>query len=203
MKAAGWSLLDVLEHLEGELARGATRIEIEVLDPDRGKGLYAGERVEIDGTAYIHRPFRVWVDLAVYRRDFGALHVGQRVRIDTDDGVRLDSTIAYISPFGAPETQTMLARAVVDNPDGRLRPGLFVTAEVLLDAIGTVTQVTSRGRYLDRWELRDGRWGIAARHYVEDFTTAQQLAPDEVSPASKASRRDPDDPSYALFSSLR
>ena len=71
------------------------------------------------------------------------------------------------------------------------------------DAIGTVTQVTSRGRYLDRWELREGRWGIAARHYVEDFTPAQQLAPDEVSPASKASRRDPDDPSYALFSSLR
>lgn len=72
----------------------------------------------------------------------------------------------------------------------------------LPDSMGTVTQVTSRGRYLDRWELRDGRWGIAARHYVEDFTTAQQLSADEVSPASKASRRDPDDPSYALFSSI-
>ncbi len=70
------------------------------------------------------------------------------------------------------------------------------------DSMGTVTQVTSRGRYLDRWERRDGRWGIAARHYVEDFTTAQQLSSDEVSPASKASRRDPEDPSYALFSSL-
>jgi hypothetical protein len=70
------------------------------------------------------------------------------------------------------------------------------------DTMGAVTQVTSRGRYLDRWERRAGRWGITARHYVEDFTTAQQLSADEVSPASKASRRDPDDPSYALFSSL-
>ncbi len=64
MKAAGSTLLDVLEYLEGELARGATRIELEVLDPDRGRGLYAGEHVELDGASYIHRPFRVWVDLA-------------------------------------------------------------------------------------------------------------------------------------------
>jgi hypothetical protein len=71
------------------------------------------------------------------------------------------------------------------------------------DSMGTVTQVTSRGRYLDRWEQRDGRWGITARRYVEDFTTAQQLSADEVSAASKDSRRDPDDPSYALFASVR
>ncbi|NVB82724.1 MAG: class I SAM-dependent methyltransferase [Kofleriaceae bacterium] len=56
--------MQILEHLEQELARGATRIEIEVLDPDRGRGLYAGERVAIDGVSYVHRPFRVWVDLA-------------------------------------------------------------------------------------------------------------------------------------------
>lgn len=70
------------------------------------------------------------------------------------------------------------------------------------DSMGTVTQVTSRGRYLDQWERRDGRWGIAARRYVEDYTTAQPLSSDEVSAASKDSRRDPDDPSYRLFADL-
>jgi hypothetical protein len=70
------------------------------------------------------------------------------------------------------------------------------------DVMGAVTQVTSRGRYLDRWTRRDGGWGIASRLYVEDFTTAQQLSSDEVYPASRVSSRDHDDPSYALFSGL-
>jgi hypothetical protein len=67
------------------------------------------------------------------------------------------------------------------------------------DTMGAVTQVTSRGRYLDYWTRRDGRWGIAERLYVEDFTTGQQLSADEVYPAGRESRRDRDDPSYALF----
>ena len=37
---------------------------IDVLDPDVGRGRYAGELVEHAGTRYVHRPFRVWVDLA-------------------------------------------------------------------------------------------------------------------------------------------
>lgn len=58
------SLLDVLAYVEGQLADGASTIAIDVLDPDLGRGRYAGELVEHDGVAYVHRPFRVWVDLA-------------------------------------------------------------------------------------------------------------------------------------------
>jgi hypothetical protein len=92
----------------------------------------------------------------------------------------------------------------VDSSGERAVSEAYVTVALWSspDVMGAVTQVTSRGRYLDSWELRDGRWGIVARQYVEDFTTAQQLASDEIYPASKASRRDPDDPSYALFSSI-
>lgn len=39
------SLLDIVAFLEAERARGATTIEVDVADPDRGRGLYAGERV--------------------------------------------------------------------------------------------------------------------------------------------------------------
>jgi trans-aconitate methyltransferase len=35
-----------------------------VLDPDRGRGLYSGEVVELDGVAHVHRPLRAWIDLA-------------------------------------------------------------------------------------------------------------------------------------------
>jgi hypothetical protein len=65
---------------------------------------------------------------------------------------------------------------------------------------GAVTQVSSRGRYLDRWSYRDGRWAIDERNYLEDFTSFQQLTAAEVGQASMAASRDPSDPSYSLFS---
>jgi cobalt-zinc-cadmium efflux system membrane fusion protein len=77
----------------------------------------------------------VWVDFSVYRQDFARIRSGLPVTIDLGDGQVAESTITYISPLGAPDTQTMLARAVVDNPNGSLRPGLFVTGEVALDPI--------------------------------------------------------------------
>ena len=60
----GEGLLTIVEHVRGLLAAGAPALSLHVLDPDRGGGRYAGEPVEIDGTLYIHRPFRVWVELA-------------------------------------------------------------------------------------------------------------------------------------------
>jgi cobalt-zinc-cadmium efflux system membrane fusion protein len=77
----------------------------------------------------------VWVDLDVYRRDFARLRVGQPVRIDAGDGASpVESTLAYLSPIGAVNTQTLLARSVLPNPDRSWRPGLFVTAEVEVGA---------------------------------------------------------------------
>jgi cobalt-zinc-cadmium efflux system membrane fusion protein len=77
----------------------------------------------------------VWVDLDVYRRDFGRLRVGQPVRIDAGDGsAPVQSTLTYLSPIGSVNTQTLLARAVLPNPDRSWRPGLFVTAEVEVGA---------------------------------------------------------------------
>ena len=77
----------------------------------------------------------VWVDLDVYRRDFGRLRIGQPVHIDADDGSPpVESTLAYLSPIGAVNTQTLLARTVLPNPDRSWRPGLFVTAEVEVGA---------------------------------------------------------------------
>ncbi|MFN0250000.1 MAG: class I SAM-dependent methyltransferase [Kofleriaceae bacterium] len=53
-------LIEIARWIQGELAAGTTRFEMQVLDPDRGRGLYAGERVG----ERIHRPYRVWIDLA-------------------------------------------------------------------------------------------------------------------------------------------
>jgi cobalt-zinc-cadmium efflux system membrane fusion protein len=74
----------------------------------------------------------VWVDLTVFREDFGKLQAGQAVHIHPGAGAEdLRAKVDYISPFGTEGTQSMLARCVVPNAKGDLRPGLFVTAEIV------------------------------------------------------------------------
>jgi SAM-dependent methyltransferase len=58
------SLLDIIAFVEHQLAGGATAVALCALDPDLGRGRYAGELVEHGGELHVHRPLRVWVDLA-------------------------------------------------------------------------------------------------------------------------------------------
>ncbi|MFG1418963.1 efflux RND transporter periplasmic adaptor subunit [Xanthobacter sp. V0B-10] len=74
----------------------------------------------------------LWVDLSVYRRDFARVRAGDKVEVDPDDGgAPIAGEVAYVSPIGASDTQTALARVVIPNDGLRLRPGLF--------AVGTIT----------------------------------------------------------------
>ncbi|MGH8643160.1 MAG: efflux RND transporter periplasmic adaptor subunit [Gammaproteobacteria bacterium] len=76
----------------------------------------------------------VWVDLNVHRKDFDKLKIGQAVTIFAGEGMtNASGTVSYISPFGAEDTQTMLARVELPNPKGGWRPGLFVTGEIIVE----------------------------------------------------------------------
>jgi len=73
----------------------------------------------------------LWVDFRVYQQDFPKLQLGQKVTIrQSHNGAPKTSEISYISPIGQSDTQSMLARAVIDNTDGTFRPGLYVTGRV-------------------------------------------------------------------------
>ena len=77
----------------------------------------------------------VWVDFSVYRRDLKRVRVGDRILIDVEDGgPPIEAKISYVAPVGNSSTQSALARAVVDNNDLQLRPGLFVTGRILFEA---------------------------------------------------------------------
>jgi cobalt-zinc-cadmium efflux system membrane fusion protein len=76
----------------------------------------------------------VWIDLNVHRQDFNRLKVGQEVLVKMDkESAPVKSRISYLSPIGAENTQTMLARIVVPNPTGLWRPGLYVDGQVTLE----------------------------------------------------------------------
>jgi len=76
----------------------------------------------------------VWVDLNVHRKDFDKLQVGRAVTISSGEGMNsATGTVSYISPFGAEDTQTMLARVELPNPNGDWRPGLFITGVIVVE----------------------------------------------------------------------
>jgi hypothetical protein len=58
--------------------------------------------------------------------------------------------------------------------------------------------IVDRGRYLDRWERRDGRWAIAHRRHVSDVGSVYRPVADAGGGAPSAARRGRDDPSYEL-----
>lgn len=98
------------------------------------KDVVLGESVGSDKTIYVIVDLStVWVDLNVYRQDFAKLRVGEKVVIEAAGlPEKIEGAISYISPFGAESTQTMLARAEVPNNSGMLRPGLFVSGDIIL-----------------------------------------------------------------------
>ena len=88
------------------------------------QGRHAG-RVRLDGPHDLTRSrisARVWVDLDVYRRDFGRLRDGPARCASTPatDRTPVETTLSYLSPIGSANTQTLLARVVLPNPDRSL-----------------------------------------------------------------------------------
>lgn len=75
---------------------------------------------------------RVWVQLDAYERDLPLLQVGQRVHIQLDarPSESIEGSVAFIEPTVDPERRIARVRVETDNPDGELRPGMFVQAVV-------------------------------------------------------------------------
>jgi membrane fusion protein, heavy metal efflux system len=101
-----------------------------VIDRQISLGEYASEQKPAFVVADLSS---IWVDLSIYRQDLKRIHLGDEVLIDPDDGGgEVRGAISYIAPVGSSDTQTALARIVLPNREGRLRPGLFVTARLVL-----------------------------------------------------------------------
>jgi len=75
---------------------------------------------------------KVWVRLDAYESDMPWVRYGQDVEFETEayPGERFHGRVAFIEPTLDPTTRTVKVRVNVDNPDGRLKPELFVRAVV-------------------------------------------------------------------------
>ena len=128
---------EVLATIESNESMRTYDIVSEIAGTIIQKELTAGEFVRDDKAIFITADLStVWVDLNVYRQDFPLLHEGSSVSVLPDEGAKsIESTIAYLSPLGSEGTQTMLARVVASNPKGDLKPGLFVTTQVIIGEV--------------------------------------------------------------------
>lgn len=99
---------------------------------DRGVAL--GEYVSEQKPAFIVADLStLWVDLSVYRKDFAKVRLSDPVQIDPEDGgPPIDGKVIYVSPIGAADTQSALARVAIPNDGMRLRPGLFAVGTIVL-----------------------------------------------------------------------
>ncbi|NNL85837.1 MAG: HlyD family efflux transporter periplasmic adaptor subunit [Myxococcales bacterium] len=75
-------------------------------------------------------PSSVWVELSVFPTHRERIHVGSAVTVTpAGGGEDAAGTISAIDVV-ARSDQSVVARAVLDNPDGALVPGTFVSAEI-------------------------------------------------------------------------
>lgn len=73
----------------------------------------------------------VWADIAVYKQDISSIRVGAVVLLKTDSGeILAQSTVAFVLPVIDETSRTATARVIIKNPNGKFRPGQFVTAEI-------------------------------------------------------------------------
>jgi cobalt-zinc-cadmium efflux system membrane fusion protein len=130
----------------GQLANAPASAQIPVLAPISGEVVERlvspGQVVQAGQTQAftISNLSTVWVLANVYQADLAYVHSGEDVSVQTDayPGT-FHGRISYISPALDPNTRTLQARVVVDNPGEKLKRDMYctvtVTAGKVADAI--------------------------------------------------------------------
>jgi len=113
----------------------------EIVAPFEGtvivKHLSLGETRKDDAEVFVIADLSsVWVNLSVYQKDMPYIRKGQPVVVSAGHGIPDRSgVISYIGPLVGEQTRTAVARVVLTNAGGNLRPGLFVTGLITVDSV--------------------------------------------------------------------
>ncbi|HEX6997269.1 MAG TPA: efflux RND transporter periplasmic adaptor subunit [Gammaproteobacteria bacterium] len=129
-------------------------------------GVVGGRNAEVGQLAttttplfVIGDPEAVRVTVTLTQRMLSYIEVGTPVNIYTEaqDEQPIAAQISRISPFLHPVTRTTRAEIDVEQNDGRLRPGMFVTVDVLYGESQLSSLVPNSAVYT---HPRDGRQGV-------------------------------------------
>ena len=112
------------------------------------EGSYVKEGSVIYGIANLDY---LWVELDAYESDLQWLHYAQEVAFTTEawPGEEFKGRVSFIHPILNDKTRTVKVRVNVDNKDRRLKPDMFVRAQVRIN-------VNSAGQVIDK--ALSGKW---------------------------------------------
>ncbi len=92
-----------------------------------------GEQAESQPLFTVADLSTVWVELALFPRDRNRVQLNQNVRVQTSDGGPVgEGVVVFVSPLSSGATQSLTARVLLDNSDGRWSPGLYVKGEIAI-----------------------------------------------------------------------
>ena len=95
---------------------------------------------------------QLWVKLDIYPSNLSWIRYGQKVIMTTDayPGQEFSGTIVFIDPMLHSDTQSIKVRVNLANPDGKLKPKLFIRTRirVQLDAQGEAIGPTLANKWI-------------------------------------------------------
>jgi len=85
----------------------------------------------------------IYVNFGVPQQTAGQMRVGRTVRITTDDlsGVAFSGRVTAIDSIVDETTRNVQVQATLANPEGTLRPGMFVQTEVIVGASSAIVSL--------------------------------------------------------------
>lgn len=111
-----------------------------------GQTVYTGDRLfTIGNTDWVR------VNSEVYQQDIREVLLGQGMEIRIPDShLRLSGHVIYISPMADPQTRTVLVRGLFKNEGLTLRPGMFVSVDILVPYKGRRLWVPRESVFLEK-----------------------------------------------------
>ena len=97
------------------------------------KSIVDGARIEAGSDVYrIGDLSRVWVTAEIYEYDAAWVEVGQPAQMELtyEPGRVIEGKVAYIYPTLDKSSRTLSVRLEFENPDNRLKPGMFATVYI-------------------------------------------------------------------------
>lgn len=119
-----------------ELAkRGKAETHLVVYAPMGGtvieKNIRAGQYVKEGDSLYTVADLsQVWLVLEIYESELSWVRLGQSVQVtlESEPSQAMTGRVAFIEPLLNQATRTVRVRVVLDNPAGRLKPGMYAQA---------------------------------------------------------------------------
>jgi Cu(I)/Ag(I) efflux system membrane fusion protein len=93
-----------------------------------GQAVHAGDNLFLIADRSV-----LWTDLAIFESDARLVKLGTPVDVSVDalPGRTYKGRVTFIHPTVDEKTRTLTARAEIVNRDGALRPGMYVTAQIV------------------------------------------------------------------------